>query len=132
MALQCTLASLAGVDQSDPDAIQELLQSCTRMLFDPTLWTWVLAITLACAIVGAVIGFAKGRWLAGFLWGAAFGPIGWLVIALSKGNLVECPDCGKSNVPSAKSCRHCGVNLIAAAQRSVRATYKRNDSGRGW
>jgi ribosomal protein L40E len=66
------------------------------------------------------------------LWGAALGPIGWLVIILSKSGLVECPDCGHSNVPDAKACRHCGINLRAAALRSERSQLKRVDRTQGW
>ena len=46
MALECTLAALAKVDQTDPDAVQALLQTCIGTLLDPTLWEWVLALTL--------------------------------------------------------------------------------------
>ncbi|MEP7044955.1 MAG: zinc ribbon domain-containing protein [Dokdonella sp.] len=132
MALQCNFDALSNLDQTDSDAMQALLQVCTEAAFDPTLWIWAIGITLGCAIVGAVIGLAKGRWVAGLVWGAALGPIGWIVIALSKSSLLECPECGHRNVPSAKACRHCGVNLSVAAKRSVRASLKRNDSGRGW
>ena len=132
MALECNLASLDALDQSDPDAVQALLQACTAMLFDPVLWTWVLGITVGCAVVGAFIGHARGRWLAGLLWGAALGPIGWLVIVFSKSGLIECPDCGHANVPAAKACRQCGINLKAAALRSQRSQLKRVDRHRGW
>lgn len=132
MALECTLAALTSVDASDPDAVQELLQVCTQTLLSPSLWAWALGITVAFAVIGGVIGATKGRWIAGLVWGAALGPIGWLVIALSKGNLPECPECGRTNPTDAKACRHCGVNLRVASMRTDRARFKRNDSGRGW
>jgi len=68
MALECTFGALANVDQSDPDAIKALLDQCTATLLDPVIWSWALGITLGCAIVGALIGLAKGRWLAGLLY----------------------------------------------------------------
>jgi hypothetical protein len=132
MALECNLTALANMDQTDPEALPALLQACTSMLLDPALWVWALGITVVCAVVGAFIGLAKGRWLAGLVWGAALGPIGWLVIALSKANLPECPECGRPNATSAKACRHCGVNLHAASLRTQRARLKRNDNRRGW
>jgi ribosomal protein L40E len=132
MELQCSFSGLAALDQSNPEAVQALLRICMGMLFDPTLLKWLVGITLGCAVVGAIIGHAKGRWLAGLLWGAALGPIGWLVIILSKSGLIECVDCGRSNVPDAKACRHCGINLRAAAQRSERSQLKRMDRTRGW
>jgi hypothetical protein len=132
MALECSLDALSTLDQTDPEAVQALLDACTATLLDPLLWKWALFITLACALVGAFIGWAKGRWLAGLVWGALLGPIGWLVIALSRSGHPECPECGRRNVPAAKVCRHCGVHLGSAANRSERARLRRNDSGRGW
>lgn len=132
MALECSLAALANLDQTDPEAVQALLQTCVATLLDPRLWEWALYITLGCALVGALLGYARGRWLAGLLWGAALGPIGWLVIALSRAHLAECPACSRGNLAQAKACRHCGVNLRAAALTSERARRKVHDSGRGW
>ena len=39
--------------------------------------------------IGALFGKRKGRQLAGFLWGAILGPIGWLVVFL--GPTIEPP-----------------------------------------
>lgn len=132
MALECTLDALTSLDQSDPAAVQELLQTCTRTLLSPSLWAWALGLTAACAVIGGLIGATKGRWIAGSAWGAALGPIGWVIIALANGKEPECPDCGRTNPTVAKACRHCGVNLRAAAMRTERASSRRNDSGRGW
>ena len=132
MALECSLSALTNLDQTDPDAVQALLQTCAGALSSPTLWAWALGITVACALVGAFIGMAKGRWLAGLVWGAALGPIGWLIVLFSKSSLPECRECGRPNATSAKACRHCGINLRAAALKSERARLKSNDSGRGW
>ena len=132
MALECTLASLANVDQTDPEALQALLQQCTAALLDPVMWEWALALTVACALIGALIGWAKGRWLAGLLWGAALGPIGWVVIALSKSSLIECPECGRRNRPDAKVCRFCGIDFRKYAGQSSRSRLKAQDGSRGW
>jgi len=132
VALECTLASLANVDQTDPEALQALLQQCTAALLDPVMWEWALALTVACALIGALIGWAKGRWLAGLLWGAALGPIGWVVIALSKSSLIECPECGRRNRPDAKVCRFCGIDFRKYAGQSSRSRLKAQDGSRGW
>ena len=132
MALECSFGALANLDQTDPGAVQAFTQACTDMVLDPLLWKWAFVITAGCAAVGAIIGLAKGRWVAGLLWGAALGPIGWLVVLLSKSGFAECPECGRLNAPRAKACRHCGINLRAAALQSERARLKRNDSKRGW
>ncbi|MCK9539773.1 hypothetical protein [Dokdonella sp.] len=132
MLLERCLDALLHADLADPEAAQQAVQTCTRALLDANLWAWALGITVFCAAVGALIGYVRGRWLVGLAWGAALGPIGWLVMLLTSSQRVECPACSRGNPPGARSCRHCGVNLQAAARASARATNKRIDSGRGW
>lgn len=132
MALADCFNVLTSADLADPAVAQAALQTCAGALLDPGLWAWALGLTIACALIGALLGVAKGRWLAGLVWGAVLGPIGWIVIVLSKTGFAECPECSRGNMPNAKVCRHCGVNLRAVGMRSERAIHKRNDSGRGW
>ena len=132
MALECTLAQLAGIDTTDPDAVQALMQQCVATLLDPALWEWAIVLTIGCALIGAVIGRAKGRWVAGLVWGAALGPIGWLVVALSKSGLRECPECGRRNRPDARVCRYCGIDFRKYAGQSTRSRLKAQDRSRGW
>lgn len=87
MALECSLSGLSGLDTRDIDAVQKTLDACLAMLLDPVLWAWAIAITIACALIGALIGWAKGRALAGMIWGLVLGPIGWIVIALMRSKL---------------------------------------------
>ena len=68
----------------------------------------------------------------GIVWAALLGPIGWLVVALSKSAQVECPKCRRGNPADAKSCRHCGINLKLAAERSPRSELKQVDRNSGW
>lgn len=130
--LECTLSAVTQIDQTDPEAIQALMRQCVHTLLDPTLWEWALLFTLVCAIVGALIGWSKGRWVSGLVWGAALGPIGWLVTALSKSNLPECPECGKRNRPDAKVCHYCGIDFRKYAVQSPRSRLKAQDRSRGW
>jgi len=132
MALECTFGALAAIDTTDPEAVQALLNQCVATLLDPVMWEWAIGITIACALVGALIGWAKGRWIAGLIWGAALGPIGWLVIALSKSSLVECPECGRRNRSDAKVCRFCGIDFRKYAGLSSRSRLKAQDRSRGW
>ncbi|MGH8172446.1 MAG: zinc-ribbon domain-containing protein [Rhodanobacteraceae bacterium] len=132
MALECTIGALLNVDRTDPDAITALLNQCTATLLDPVVLAWALGITLGCAVIGALIGLAKGRWLGGLLWGAALGPIGWVVIALSKSNLIECPECGRRNPPSARVCMHCGIDFRKYAGTSSRSRLKAQDRSGRW
>jgi len=126
------LDALAVADRGDVETLQGAVDACLAAALDPAMWRWALAITVVCAAVGALIGLARGRWLAGLGWGAVLGPIGWLVMLLSRSGFVECPACSRGNPPAARACRHCGVNLQAAARASERAERKRLDSGRGW
>ena len=132
MALDVCLDAYSRLDQAGPDSAPAALDACMKALLDPTLWLWLVGINVACALVGLLIGWARGRPLAGLFWGAALGPIGWAVVLLSKSGLVECPDCAHGNVPRAKACRRCGLNLTTAAARSQRSALKRVDRSRGW
>jgi len=127
VALECTFGALTQLDQTDPDAVKALLDQCTATLLDPVVWGWALGITLGCAVIGALIGLAKGRWFAGLLWGAALGPIGWVVMALSKSNLIECPECGRRNPPDARVCLHCGIDFRKYAGTTSRSRLKAQD-----
>ena len=132
MALACTFTALRDLDQSDLDAVQALLDACTRTLLSPSLWLWALGLTLACGIVGALLGLAKGRWLWGLLWGAALGPLGWFVVVFSASALTPCPECARTNPPGLKRCRHCGVDLAGATARSSRSRLRDATRSADW
>ena len=95
------------------------------------LFALAVGILIGVAI-GALIGRSKGRWLAGFVWGAALGPIGWIVIALSRSGLRECPECGRRNQPAARVCRWCGIDFRKYAGQSTRSRLKAQDRSRRW
>src|SRR3954462_4929423 len=132
MAFECTFASLSAVDQTDPEAMQALLQSCVDTLLSPSLWGWAIGLTLVCAVIGALIGRTKGRWGAGFVWGAALGPIGRIVIAVARREPRECPECGRKNPIGAKVCHGCGIELRKYASQTTRSRLKAQDRSRGW
>lgn len=132
MALECSFAALQNLDMADPEAAQVLLDACVRMLLTPSLWYWALGLTLLCAVIGALLGMAKGRWLWGLVWGAVLGPIGWIIVLLSSAVQSPCPECAKPNPPRLKRCRHCGVDLAVAAQRSSRSRLRDATQKRTW
>lgn len=70
---------------------------------DVMLW-WVVVLGLGAA-VGAVVGTSKHRVLAGAIWGALLGPLGWLIVAVG-------PDAAERR---AKRCPHC-VGLVPVGQ----------------
>ncbi|MEO7200180.1 MAG: hypothetical protein ABIY56_08200 [Dokdonella sp.] len=132
MALTCDFATLSTLDRSDLDSVQALLDACLSVLLSPVLWAWLIGLTLVCALVGAGIGWVKGRTMAGLLWGVVLGPLGWLIIALSRSNLVECPQCSRTNRSDARVCRHCGVDFRKLEQKTARSELKGGDTRSGW
>ncbi len=70
---------------------------------------------LLSAIVGALIGNAQGRPLAGAFWGFVLGPIGWLVIAFIPDERKRCTECLGVLVEDARKCRHCGSEVDQTA-----------------
>lgn len=130
--LECTLNGLMNLDTGDVDAVMRMNEVCLRTLLDPKLWLWMTGITVVCVLGGAAIGWIKGRVVAGMVWGAVLGPIGWIIIALSASKLPTCPECGKGNPGNARACRHCGVNLRDAAERTARSRLKGADSDGSW
>ena len=65
---------------------------------------WLLIGTL----VGAAIGQRKSRPMAGALFGALLGPVGWLLTAVGPDMGPKCPECLGSVVANAHRCQHCG------------------------
>ncbi|MGA9342558.1 MAG: hypothetical protein WBV61_09545 [Rhodanobacteraceae bacterium] len=103
MALECSFSALASVDQTDPAAVQQLLDQCVATLLDPTLWAWAIGLNLACGVIGALLGWRKHRWVAGLVWGLALGPIGWLVIVLAKPATGSSPDANQVRMASTQA-----------------------------
>ena len=132
MTLGECYSGLVNIDFSDPDAVQTIVQGCTAALLDPALWAWAVGITLGCGAVGALIGLAKGRWVAGLVWGLVLGPIGWIVIAVAKREPRECPECARKNPPDAKVCHGCGIEFRKYASQTRRSRLKAQDRSRGW
>jgi hypothetical protein len=128
----CTLSGLMTLDTADIDAVMRMNEACLDVLLDPVLWGWMLGITVVCIAGGALIGWVKGRVLAGVVWAAVLGPIGWIVVALSASRLPACPECGRGNPANTRMCRHCGVNLLQSRQRTARSRLKGADSGGSW
>lgn len=74
-------------------------------------------VLLACwcffAVVGYLIGAAKGNAGTGAVWGFLLGPIGWLIVAVSKDKRKKCPYCGGTlGDGRVTRCRNCGQSLV--------------------
>lgn len=82
MSTECTLQAYSQLDPTDFEAAQDMLDACTAIILSPELWLWMLGLSVFFIVVGAWIGWRKGRLKAGIVWSAILGPFGWLVVAL--------------------------------------------------
>ncbi len=79
---------------------------------------------LVASVVGLLLGLRKGQGLRGAVVGAILGPIGWLLTTRWTVKGKSCAECGGINPGSPRLCRHCGINLRVAAQRSERSRIR--------
>lgn len=82
MSVECTIEAYTQLDPADFEATQAMLDACLAVLLSPTLWWWMLGVSVFFVVIGALIGRAKGRTMAGIVWSVVLGPFGWLVVAL--------------------------------------------------
>ena len=69
-----------GVDMNAPDAYLQILLNLMAMIPWTALFWW----NLAFVAVGALLGWWRGKLLAGVVWALALGPIGWVIVLLSR------------------------------------------------
>jgi len=70
--------------------------------------------------IGAAIGSKKGVAVGGFFLGALLGPLGWLIMAVTKGNRINCPSCRELIDPAAVICPKCHSNFTKTTQTPAR------------
>jgi hypothetical protein len=111
--MSCDFSALSNLDPTDPDQAPRLLEECTRVLTDPTLWFWAIAFTVIGAVVGAWIGKRKNAIARDTLLGAALGPIGWIISLVLPAVKPKpaCPACAGEVGAGDAHCRHCGAKL---------------------
>ncbi|WP_114238596.1 hypothetical protein [Dyella sp. C9] len=68
--------AMQGVDPDSPDAFLRIFLNL--MLGVP--WLALFWWSVAFIVVGALLGWWKGRLLEGVVWSAVLGPLGWLVV----------------------------------------------------
>jgi len=82
---------------------------------DDVAW-WIAASIGLGAVVGGAVGAAKRRWLAGVIWGAALGPVGWLIVAIgpdaAQRRAKRCPHCLGLLPPQQVECAHCNRRVV--------------------
>jgi hypothetical protein len=62
--------------------------------------------------IGSAIGSQKGEAVMGFVLGFLFGPLGWIIALVSKGNRIKCPSCRELIDPNALVCPKCHTKLF--------------------
>jgi len=72
---------------------------------------WFIFWLIINCVVGFLIGQQKNDVATAIVLSILFGPIGWLIAALSPGNLRKCPHCAELVKPEATVCGHCGREL---------------------
>lgn len=109
--MSCDWLALLHIESvSDP---AEALDTLTVCASDPQLWIWGILGTVACAVVGALIGKYKNAVMRDTVLGAALGPIGWIISAFlpKQKPAAKCPACGRNVEAKDAHCRHCGAAL---------------------
>ena len=67
-----------GVDLDSPDAFAHIFINLMTLVPWVALFWW----SVFFVVVGALLGWWRGRTVEGVVWAAALGPIGWIVILL--------------------------------------------------
>lgn len=68
-----------GVDMDSPDATLHIFINLMNMVPWVSLFWW----SVLFVVVGALLGWWRGRTVAGIVWALAFGPIGWIIVLLT-------------------------------------------------
>ena len=73
---------------------------------------WILALVI-CAIIASILGSRKGMGTSSFFFGLILGPLGIILVLLSKGKRVACPFCDKLIYMTSTVCPHCEKEITA-------------------
>jgi hypothetical protein len=104
---------MQGIDPDDPHAAMILFWRMMGLID----WWQLFWLTVACAVVGGLIGWPKREFWKGVALGAALGPIGWVISLVSRGAR-PCPACRRAVGPRDNHCRHCGAALSSGPGRA--------------
>lgn len=67
-----------GVDPDSPDAFLHIYLNLLNLMPWAAMFWW----SVAFVVVGAAVGWFRGRVVEGIVWSATLGPIGWIVILM--------------------------------------------------
>ena len=66
---------------------------------------------MICGVIASVLGSRKGMGVSGFFYGLILGPLGVILMFISKGKRVACPFCKKLNYITSTVCIHCDKEI---------------------
>ncbi|WP_243050244.1 hypothetical protein [Dyella sp. RRB7] len=70
--------AMQGVDPDSPDAFLRIFVNLMAAMPWAALFWW----SVVFVVVGALLGWWRGRLLEGIAWAAALGPFGWVVVLM--------------------------------------------------
>lgn len=68
--------AMQGVDPDSPDAFLRIFINLMAAMPWAALFWW----SIVFVVVGALLGWWRGRLVEGIVWAAALGPLGWIVV----------------------------------------------------
>lgn len=71
---------------------------------------WIV-ILIICGGIASVLGSRKGMGISSFFYGLILGPLGVVLVFISKGKRVPCPFCKKLNFMTSTVCIHCDKEI---------------------
>ena len=72
---------------------------------------WILLLVI-CGVIASVLGLRKKMGISGFFYGLILGPLGVILVFISKGKRVACPFCKKLNYITSTVCIHCDKEIL--------------------
>tara|TARA_Y100001960_G_scaffold311215_1_gene371558 strand:+ start:211 stop:471 length:261 start_codon:yes stop_codon:yes gene_type:complete len=74
------------------------------------MYIWII-LWLACIVGATIIGSRKKIAVSACFYGLIFGPLGVVLVFISKGKKITCPFCKKLNYITSLACIHCNKKL---------------------
>ncbi len=74
---------------------------------------WIL-VWVVCVITASILGSRKGMGVSSFFFGLILGPLGVILVHISKGKRVACPFCDKLIYMTSTVCPHCEKEITSA------------------
>ena len=76
------------------------------------IYVWIL-VWVVCIIIATILGSRKGMGVSSFFFGLILGPLGVILVLLSKGKRIACPFCDKLIHMTSTVCPHCEKEITA-------------------